>query len=68
MRTWTEEELEEIMNQILDDTAPKTNADHIRNMNDYQLANFLVEFQNTFGEEYEGELSCLDWLQSEVDQ
>ena len=45
----------------------QTNADRIRNMNDYQLANFLVEFQNTFGDEYEGELSCLDWLQKQAE-
>lgn len=42
----------------------KTNADHIRSMNDEELAHFLVDFNNTFGEEYEGEMSCLDWLRS----
>lgn len=41
-----------------------TNADRIRNMTDEELAVFLVNFNNTFGEEYEGEQSCLDWLQS----
>lgn len=44
-----------------------TNADKIRSMNDKELAEFLVKFQNTFGEEYEGEMSCLDWLQSEAE-
>ena len=39
-----------------------TNADKIRNMSDEELAIFLTKFKNTFGEEYEGEQSCLDWL------
>lgn len=43
-----------------------TNADRIRNMPDEELAEFLVGFKNTFGEEYEGEASCMDWLQSEA--
>ena len=42
-----------------------TNADRIRNMSDEELAEFLITFKNTFGEEYEGQGSCLDWLQSE---
>lgn len=41
------------------------NADRIRNMSDEELAEFLIAFKNTFGEEYEGQGSCLDWLQSE---
>lgn len=44
-----------------------TNADRIRNMSDEELAEFLVGFENTFGEEYEGEASCMDWLQSEAE-
>lgn len=44
-----------------------TNADRIRNMSDEELAEFLVGFKNTFGEEYEGEASCMDWLQSEAE-
>lgn len=44
----------------------KTNADRIRNMSDEELSEFLVGFKNTFGEEYEGEASCTDWLQSEA--
>lgn len=44
----------------------QTNADRIRNMSDEQLAEFLVGFKNTFGEEYEGEVSCMEWLQSEA--
>lgn len=43
-----------------------TNADRIRNMSDEELAEFLITFKNTFGEEYEGEASCMDWLQSEA--
>jgi hypothetical protein len=45
----------------------QTNADRIRNMSDEELAEFLVGFKNTFGEEYEGQISCLDWLQSEAE-
>lgn len=46
----------------------KTNADRIRNMSDKELAEFLVGFKNTFGKEYEGEASCMEWLQSEADR
>lgn len=46
-------------------TRKKTNADRIRNMTDEELAKFLTTFNNTFGEEYEGESSCLDWLRAE---
>ena len=42
------------------------NADRIRNMPDEELAGFLIAFNNTFGEEYEGEASCMEWLQSEA--
>ena len=45
----------------------QTNADRIRNMSDEELAEFLVTFKNTFGEEYEGEASCIGWLQSEAE-
>lgn len=44
----------------------KTNADRIRAMKDKELAEFLVNFKNTFGEEYEGEMSCLEWLKSDT--
>lgn len=44
-----------------------TNADRIRNMSDEELAEFLVGLKNTFGEEYEGEASCMEWLQSEAE-
>ena len=45
-----------------------TNADRIRNMSNEELAEFLVTFKNTFGEEYEGEASCAEWLQSEAEE
>nr|DAW06845.1 MAG TPA: hypothetical protein [Bacteriophage sp.] len=45
----------------------QTNADRIRNMSDEELTEFLVGFKNTFGEEYEGEASCMEWLQSEAE-
>lgn len=45
-----------------------TNADRIRNMSDEELVEFLITFKNTFGEEYEGEVSCMEWLQSEADR
>ena len=44
-----------------------TNADRIRNMSGEELSEFLVGFKNTFGEEYEGQSSCLEWLQSDVE-
>ena len=45
----------------------QTNANRIRNMSDEELGEFLITFKNTFGEEYEGEASCMDWLQSEAE-
>ena len=45
----------------------QTNADIIRNMSDEELTEFLITFKNTFGEEYEGEASCMEWLQSEAE-
>ena len=44
-----------------------TNSNRIRNMSDEELAEFLVGFKNTFGVEYEGEASCMEWLQSEAE-
>lgn len=44
-----------------------TNYDRIHGMSIEELEEFLVNFKNTFGEEYEGEMSCLDWLQSEAE-
>lgn len=45
----------------------ETNYDKIHNMTDEQLARFLIEFENKFGEEYEGEMSCLDWLRKPME-
>lgn len=45
-----------------------SNADRIRQMTDEQLAEFLIHFKNTFGEEYEGVMSCLEWLRKEVEE
>lgn len=45
----------------------QTNADRIRNMSDEELTEFLITFKNTFGKEYEGETSCMEWLQSEAE-
>lgn len=50
------------------ETKKQTNADRIRNMTDEELAYFLTGLNGEFGEEYEGEMSCLDWLQSEVEE
>lgn len=46
----------------------QTNADRIRNMTDEELAAFIINFENRFGEEYEGEQSCLSWLQKESEE
>ena len=53
--------------RVASDYEPITNADRIRQMTDEELAQFLVNFKNTFGEEYEGEMSCLEWLKDEVE-
>lgn len=45
----------------------QTNAEKIRSMSDEELAEFLITFKNTFGKEYEGEASCMEWLQSEAE-
>lgn len=46
----------------------QTNADRIRSMTDEELADFIINFDNRFGEEYEGEQSCLAWLQKESEE
>lgn len=45
-----------------------TNADRIRSMTDEELAAFIINFDNRFGEEYDGEQSCLSWLQKESEE
>lgn len=46
----------------------QTKADEIRSMTDEELADFIINFDNRFGEEYEGEQSCLSWLQKESEE
>ena len=43
----------------------QTNAERIRSMTDEELAAYILNFKNTYGEEYEGESSFLDWLKAE---
>lgn len=43
-----------------------TNADRVRSMTDEELAEFVSGKARTFGEEYEGYMSALDWLKQEV--
>ena len=46
----------------------QTNADRIRSMTDEELADFIINFDNRFCEEYEGEQSCMSWLQKESEE
>lgn len=46
----------------------QTKADEIRSMTDEELAAFIINFNNRFGEEYEGEQSFLSWLQKESEE
>lgn len=45
----------------------KTNADQIRSMTDEELAKFISGKARGFGEEYEGYMSALDWLQEPIE-
>ena len=66
--SWIINKQERTIERIKKDTqSTKTNAERIRNMTDDELAVFLTKFKNTFGEEYEGEKSCLDWLKESED-
>lgn len=66
--SWVITKQERIIRRIEKDTqSTKTNAERIRSMTDDELAVFLTKFKNTFGEEYEGEKSCLDWLKESED-
>lgn len=56
-----------LIRKFIRESKSETNADRIRNMSDEELAEFLITFKNTFGEEYEGEASCMNWLQSEAE-
>lgn len=44
------------------------NADKIRSMSDEELARWVVDEGRYFGEEYEGYMSLLDWLQEDVQE
>lgn len=44
-----------------------TNADRIRAMTDDELAKFISGKARGFGEEYEGYMSALDWLQEPIE-
>jgi len=48
-----------------EDSWKKTRADCIRSMTDEELAEFISDKARTFGEEYEGYMSALDWLKEE---
>lgn len=48
------------------ETPKQTNADRIRVMSDEELAEFISGPARTFGEEYEGYMSALDWLKEEA--
>lgn len=61
------EDLEEQSRIIKLSGSVDNNGNRIRKMTDEQLAQFLCNFKNTFGEEYEGEQSCLDWLRAKND-
>ena len=56
-----------LIRKFIRENKSETNADRIRNMSDEELAEFLITFKYTFGEEYEGETSCMEWLQSEAE-
>ena len=59
---------QEDIERCCENYAPMTNADRIRSMTDEELAAFIINFDNRFGEEYEGEQSCLSWLQKESEE
>lgn len=56
-----------LVREFIKSQRKQSNADRIRGMTDEELAEYLITFQNTFGEEYEGMMSCLDWLKQPVE-
>lgn len=58
----------EDMERNCDCYEPMTNADQIRSMTDEELAAFIINFDNRFGKEYEGEQSLLSWLRAESEE
>ena len=78
MRTFTEEEVEEMMDSGVCEK-PKTNADRIRSFSDEELAEFIEQVSTdsmetiSFGtkeyeEIWEHKETALQWLQSEVEK
>ena len=57
-----------LVREFIKSQRKQSNADRIRGMTDEELAEYLITFQNTFGEEYEGMMSCLDWLKQPVEE
>lgn len=60
--------VEKIIKRIGESEKKLSNGDRIRGMGDEELAEYLTSFQNTFGEEYEGMMSCLEWLKQPVEE
>ena len=78
MRTFTEEEVEILLNSRVCEK-PKTNADRIRSFSDEELAEFIEQVSTdsmetiSFGtkeyeEIWEHKETALQWLQSEVEE
>ena len=77
MRTFTEEEVEILLNSRICEK-PKTRADRIRSMSDEELAEFIeqvsVDSMDTiygvkeYKEIWEYKETALKWLQSEVEE
>ena len=74
MRTFTEEEVEILLNSRICEK-PKTNADRIRSFSDEELALFLCNIhepdEDTIvidDKEFFAETEILEWLQSEVEE
>ena len=51
---------------VITNQQPTTNGDRIRAMSIEELAEFISGKARTFGEEYEGYMSALDWLKEEA--
>ena len=73
MRTFTEEEVEILLNYRICEK-PKTRADRIRLMSDEELAEFLCKVKSDYqwaDHEFPSEEECgewVEWLQQEVEE
>lgn len=56
--------LEENEKLNIEENIKPKRIDIIQSMSPIQLAEFLINFKNTFGEEYEDNASCVEWLMS----